>query len=120
MKVVQSYPMDYSLPSSSVHGILQAVLLEWVAVPFSRGSNPGFLHCRRVFLPFEPPGNPCNAKATLNVGNNKGGRQASSRKSLPHVPKLINTPATLCWAIILITWLRSQSSTQGCLEAKWA
>ena len=32
-------PMDYSPPGSSVHGILQASLLEWVAVPFSRGSS---------------------------------------------------------------------------------
>ncbi|XP_060271237.1 perilipin-5 isoform X3 [Ovis aries] len=32
-------PMDYSLPGSSVHGILQARMLEWVAIPFSRGSS---------------------------------------------------------------------------------
>ena len=32
-------PMDYSLPSSSVHGILQAKILEWVAIPFSRESS---------------------------------------------------------------------------------
>ena len=31
--------MDYSPPSSSVHGILQAKILEWVAIPFSRGSS---------------------------------------------------------------------------------
>ena len=31
-------PMDYSSPGSSVHGILQARILEWVAMPFSRGS----------------------------------------------------------------------------------
>ena len=31
-------PMDCSLPSSSVHGILQARVLEWVATPFSRKS----------------------------------------------------------------------------------
>ena len=30
-------PMDCSLPGFSVHGILQARLLEWVAVPSSRG-----------------------------------------------------------------------------------
>ena len=30
-------PMDCSLTSSSVHGILQARILEWVATPFSRG-----------------------------------------------------------------------------------
>ena len=32
-------PLDCSLPGSSVHGILQARILEWVAVPFSRGSS---------------------------------------------------------------------------------
>ena len=31
-------PMDCSPPGSSVHGILQARILEWVAIPFSRGS----------------------------------------------------------------------------------
>ena len=29
--------MDYSPPGSSVHGILQARILEWVAMPSSRG-----------------------------------------------------------------------------------
>ena len=28
-------PMDYSPPGSSVHGILQARILEWVAISFS-------------------------------------------------------------------------------------
>ena len=32
-------PMDCSLPSSSVHGIFQARVLEWVAIAFSRGSS---------------------------------------------------------------------------------
>ena len=31
--------MDCSLPGSSVHGILQARILEWIAIPFSRGSS---------------------------------------------------------------------------------
>ena len=31
-------PMDYSPPGSSVHGILQAKILQWVAIPFFRGS----------------------------------------------------------------------------------
>ena len=35
-------PMDYSPPSSSIHGILQAKKLEWVAMPSSReSSDPG-------------------------------------------------------------------------------
>ena len=32
-------PTDYSLPGSSVHEILQARILEWVAVTFSRAST---------------------------------------------------------------------------------
>ena len=32
-------PIDCSPPGSSVHGILQARILEWVAIPFSRGSS---------------------------------------------------------------------------------
>ena len=44
VKVTQSYPTlcnrtDCSLTGSSVHGILQARLLEWVGIPFSRGSS---------------------------------------------------------------------------------
>ena len=32
-------PMDHSPAASSVHGILQARILEWVAMPSSRGSS---------------------------------------------------------------------------------
>ena len=32
-------PMDCSPPGSSVHGVLQAAILEWVSMPFSRGSS---------------------------------------------------------------------------------
>ena len=32
-------PMDYSLPGSTVHEILQTRITEWVAIPFSRGSS---------------------------------------------------------------------------------
>ena len=43
-EVVQSYltlcdPMDCSLSGSSIHGIFQARILEWVAISFSRGSS---------------------------------------------------------------------------------
>ena len=34
-------PVDYSLPGASVHGILQAWILEWVAMPSSSFSRPG-------------------------------------------------------------------------------
>ena len=32
-------PMDCTLTGSSVHGIFQAIVLEWIAIPFSRGSS---------------------------------------------------------------------------------
>ena len=48
-------PMDCSPPGSSVHGILQARILEWVSIPFSRGSSwprdrihPTILCCRQI------------------------------------------------------------------------
>ena len=52
--VVSDSSMDGSLPGSSVHGILQARILEWLAMPSSRGifptqeSNPGLPHCRQI------------------------------------------------------------------------
>ena len=67
--VIQSCPtlrdhMDCSLPGSSVHGILQANLHEWVAIPFSRGffptqgSNLGLLHSRQILYHLSHQGSP--------------------------------------------------------------
>ena len=52
-------PMDCSPRGSSVHGILQARILEWVAMPSSRGSSqPRSPTLRADSLPSEPPGKP--------------------------------------------------------------
>ena len=53
-------PMDCSPPGSSVHGILQARILKWVAIPFFRGSSdpkiePGSPTLQVESLPSEPP-----------------------------------------------------------------
>ena len=67
--VTQSYltlcdSMDCSLPGSSVHEILQAGILEWVAIPFSRGSSrpsdetAASPALQADSLPLEPPGKP--------------------------------------------------------------
>ena len=51
--------MDYT-----VHGILQATILEWIAVPFSMGifptlgSNPGLPHCRQILYQLNHQENP--------------------------------------------------------------
>ena len=55
-------PMDSSLPGSSVHGIFQARMLDWV-VSFSGdlphpGIKPRSPALQAVSLPTEPPGKP--------------------------------------------------------------
>ena len=39
VRLVSCHPMDCSPPGSSLHGISQARTLEWVAIPFSKGSS---------------------------------------------------------------------------------
>ena len=56
-------PMDCNPPGSSVHGILQARILEWVAMPFSQGSSQPsdqtLIFCiAGRFFSAEPPGKP--------------------------------------------------------------
>ena len=60
-------PMDHSLVGFSVHGILQARILKWIAMPSSQGifpsqeSNPcllGLLHWETGSLPLVPLGMP--------------------------------------------------------------
>ena len=57
------YPMDCS-PPGSVHGILQARLLEWMAIPFFRGSSwprdqtMPILHCGQTPYCLRHPGSP--------------------------------------------------------------
>ena len=60
-------PMDFSPPGSSVYGHLQAVILEWVSMPSSRGSSwPRdqtqvslcFLNWQTNSWPLMPPGKP--------------------------------------------------------------
>ena len=57
------WPHGLQPPGSSVHGILQARILEWAAVPFSRGSSQArgctqVSHTAADSLPSEPPGKP--------------------------------------------------------------
>ena len=68
-------PWTYSLPGSSVHRILRARILEWVAICFSRGSSrlKGWTHVSCVscsagrFCPTEPSEKPSPWHGTLNL-----------------------------------------------------
>ena len=48
VKVSQLCPTLCNPTGYTVHGILHSRILEWVAFPFSKGSNPGLLHCRWI------------------------------------------------------------------------
>ena len=72
-------PVDRNPPSSSVHGILQARILEWVTIPSSRGSSwpgmeAGSPTLRADSLPSEPPGKP-NMATLNNKWNHKFGQE---------------------------------------------
>ena len=48
------HPVNYSLPGSSVHGIFQVRILDWVSIPFS-GDFPNLeikprfnMHCKQI------------------------------------------------------------------------
>ena len=74
-------PMNYRPPGSSVHGILQARILEWVAISFFRGSfrsrNRTQASCtagrvftdwaRREALPSKPPGKPLEKNRNVYI-----------------------------------------------------
>ena len=64
VKVAQSCPTLWDPMDYTVHGILQARILEWAAFPFSRrifptqGSNPGLRRCRWIPYQLSHKGNP--------------------------------------------------------------
>ena len=65
--------MNCGLPGSSAHGILQARILEWVAISFSRGIfltqglNPGLSHCRWILYQLSHKRSPPIAKLRLKL-----------------------------------------------------
>ena len=59
--------MDCSLPGSPVHKILQARILQWVAIP--RGSSwlRDLLHCRQILYLLSYQGSPPDSRCSVNV-----------------------------------------------------
>ena len=69
-------PMDCSPPGSSVHGILQARILEWVAMPSSRGSSRARGRawvscgsCRRILYQLSHKGSPGGSDSKASAYN---------------------------------------------------
>ena len=70
--VTQSCPalcdsMDWSLPGSSVCGISQAKILEWVAITISKGSSQHLLHWQEDSLPLSHQGSLLDTISNYNI-----------------------------------------------------
>ena len=65
VKVAKSCPTLCVLMDYTVHGILQARILEWdpllLGIFPTQGSNPGLLHCRRILNQLSYQGSPCRS-----------------------------------------------------------
>ena len=112
-------PVDCSLPGSSVHGILQARILEWIVIPFSKGSS----------WPRDWTWVPCIAGRFFTVWATRGALN-QLKKSLNFLPWF--TRSFLVWPLItfptscLVTfpiyplWLRSLClSHYECIYVLW-
>ena len=83
-------PMDCSPPGSSVHGIFQARVLEWIAISFSRGSSdPGIESGSPALqadaLPSEPPEKPIIGQGDqLNSQDSNG----ATKENYGFVPRI--------------------------------
>ena len=104
--------VDCSLPGSSVQGILQARILEWVAMPSSQGifptqgSNPGLLHCRQILYQLSHKGSPRISEWVIYP--------ISSRSSQPR-----NWTGISCIAGRLFTnWAMKEAQSQPYKETK--
>ena len=114
-------PVDCSPPSSSIHGILQARILEWVAIPSAGdlpdpGIKPGSPTLQADPLTSAPPGKPLNtriqesedlkdfkggAEARLKEEGGGGGRGGGKRGGLTDVSCHLQMPrhyGTFPWA----------------------
>ena len=95
-------PMDCSPPGSSVHGILQQRILEWVATPFSRGSFwptdrthhlSHLLHWQASSLPLAPSGKP-HEEILISVKGTEFTKQVSINYHLIPTPDLTTSSSS--------------------------
>ena len=93
-------PMAYILPGSSVHGILQARILEWVAVPSSRGSsrpresNPCLPYCRQILYHLSQKGRPLHHSPNAKICKTSKQKNPLLSYYLQNFPRWASPPLT--------------------------
>ena len=102
-------PMDCSLSSSSVCGTLQAKVLEWVAISFSRGSSPRWDETR-------VSGASWNGRQILYHSRHLGSSHSSTHyKLLPGPPPTTLSCILLIFALAMDHFLPNDSVQMGSL-----
>ena len=100
-------PIDCNAPGSSVHGILQARILEWVAIPFSRRSSrprdqTQVFHTAGNSLPSEPPGKSLSSHNAVTCFKSKQSHKTSDHHAVQHRSRGF-IALTYCLTEILLT-----------------
>ena len=99
-------PMNCSQSGSSVHGILQARILEWVAISFSKGSSQPrdqtCISCSAEFFTTDPPGKPYAKDTNIQSKKWRLAHLDFQKSFCPHVDTLSIAFRTLyVWAVLL-------------------
>ena len=93
-----SDPMDCSLPGSSVHGICQARVLEWVAIAFSHLLQEGLCHTQGCCTQSPwPCGSPLLTRTSAGNSQTLRGRSGSVSVGSPGAHKALSEPSERLW-----------------------
>ena len=114
--------MDCSLPGSSVHGISQARILEWVAISSSKGSScpgikPGSPALQMDSFPIEPPAELCNHIQIYSAPLGSRGSQVDQCTPLPKT-SFLGSLSLACLHCLYVSifplwWIHCLSSFSG-------
>ena len=121
--------MDCSLPGSSVHGIFQARILEWVAISFSKTLFPGFLRPEYWSgYPFPSPGDISNPRIeprspTLQTDSLPAEPQGKSKNTGVGILSLLQgiyLTQKLDQGLLHCRWILYQVSYWGSPKVPWS
>ena len=123
--------MDYSPSGSYVHGIFQARILEWVTIPFSRGSSQRrdrihrLLHLLHWWADYIPLHHPPPGKSTFGLVPHTYAKKSINSLSLTISEKevrgvfpcfLCSHFTMLCFVYILTCYQGSKTQMKECLK----